>query len=277
MLLPGRSALSSSSYDWSTSRLGTPQQWPHALRLAADLMLNTPLPLLLVWGKDMTVLFNDAYGAVAGPAYGRVPGGNVPPVLPPPLAAAGEELQRAWEGEAALAANRSLAFAGGSGAADYDLYFTPVRADNGAVAGVLCALAPAAAVGDGLPEAAAGPLHILVVEDNLDSQYLVCEMLRAFGHEADGVGHPNDALTHLAARRYDVLFTDVSLPGMSGVDLARQAVAAAPGMRVIFASGYGDTLLRHVEFPYLSLQKPYELDQLQQALDKVAHPLPARA
>jgi hypothetical protein len=47
-------------------------------------------------------------------------------------------------------------------------------------------------------------------------------------------------------------------------------------MRVIFASGYGDTLLRHVEFPYLSLQKPYELDQLQQALDKVAQPLPVR-
>jgi YesN/AraC family two-component response regulator len=72
------------------------------------------------------------------------------------------------------------------------------------------------------------------------------------------------------------LFTDVSLPGMSGVDLARQAVTQAPSMRVIFASGYGDTLLRHVEFPYLSLQKPYELDQLQQALDKVAQPLPVR-
>jgi hypothetical protein len=48
-------------------------------------------------------------------------------------------------------------------------------------------------------------------------------------------------------------------------------------MRVIFASGYGDSLLRHVEFPYLSLQKPYELDQLQNALDKVAGSLPARA
>jgi CheY-like chemotaxis protein len=276
MLPPGRSALSSSSFDWSTSRLGAPQQWPHALRLAADLMLNTPVPLLLVWGKDMTVLFNEAYGALAGPAYGRVPGGTVPPVLPPPLAAAGAELQRAWEGEAALAASRSLAFAGGSAAAQYDLYFTPVRVDNDAVGGVLCAMAPAASLADALPDSAGGPLNILVVEDNLDSQYLVCEMLRAFGHEADGVGHPNDALEHLAARRYDVLFTDVSLPGMSGVELARKAVADAPVMRVIFASGYGDTLLRHVEFPYLSLQKPYELDQLQQALDQVAHPLPAR-
>jgi hypothetical protein len=48
-------------------------------------------------------------------------------------------------------------------------------------------------------------------------------------------------------------------------------------MQVIFASGYGDTLLRHVEFPYLSLQKPYELDQLQTALDTVAAQKPARA
>jgi CheY-like chemotaxis protein len=273
---PGRSAHSSSSYDWSASRLGEPQQWPQALRLAADVMFNTPLPLLLVWGRDMTVLFNNAYGALAGPAYGRVPGGSVPPVMPPPLAVACDELERAWNGEAAYAADRNLMFAGSEGGSGhYDLYFTPVRADGDTVEGVLCALAPAAPVAEA-PAGSTGPLRILVVEDNVDSQYLVCEMLRAFGHEADGVGHPNDALARLAAGQYDVLFTDVSLPGMSGVDLARQAVAQAPSMRVIFASGYGDTLLRHVEFPYLSLQKPYELDQLQQALDKVAQPLPLR-
>jgi CheY-like chemotaxis protein len=276
MLLSGRSAQSSSSYDWSASRLGDPQQWPQALRLTADVMLNTPLPLLLVWGRDMTVLFNGAYGALAGPAYGRVPGGSVPPVMPPPLAVGGDELQRAWQGEATCAPERNLLFAGSAGGSGrYDLYFTPVRDGDDAVAGVLCALAPAAPEAETLPDAA-GPLRILVVEDNVDSQYLVCEMLRAFGHEADGVGHPNDALARLAAGTYDVLFTDVSLPGMSGVELARQAVAQAPAMRVIFASGYGDTLLRHVEFPYLSLQKPYELDQLQQALDKVAQPLPVR-
>jgi CheY-like chemotaxis protein len=119
---------------------------------------------------------------------------------------------------------------------------------------------------DGAPQRG---LRILVVEDNLDSQYLVCEMLKAFGHDADGVGHPDDALARLAAARYDVLFSDVSLPGMSGVDLARHALREAPAMKVIFASGYGDTLLRHLEFPYLSLQKPYELDQLQKALAAV--------
>jgi CheY-like chemotaxis protein len=275
MMSSGKSAISSSSFDWSASRLGDPGAWPHALRLTADLLFNTPLPMLLVWGSEMTVLFNESYAALAGPAYGKLPGGNVPPVMPPPLAAAGEALQRAWQGESSIAAARDLQFAG-AGADAYDLYFTPVRELDGRVAGVLCALAAAQpSLAD--TQDAGGPLRILVVEDNLDSQYLVCEMLRAFGHEADGVGHPDDALARLAANRYDVLFTDVSLPGMSGVDLARRAVADAPAMQVIFASGYGDTLLRHVEFPYLSLQKPYELDQLQQALDGAARQLAARA
>jgi CheY-like chemotaxis protein len=117
---------------------------------------------------------------------------------------------------------------------------------------------------------APGALRILVVEDNLDSQYLVCEMLRAIGHEVDGVAHGEDALGLLAQRRYDILFSDVSLPGMSGVDLARAALARQRGLHVIFASGYSDNLLRHVDFPYLSLQKPYDLEQLQAALARIS-------
>jgi CheY-like chemotaxis protein len=278
MITSGQPASSSSSFDWSATRLGDSGQWPRPLRTAADLLFNLPLPALLVWGRDMTVIFNEAYGALAGPGYGKVPGGNVPPVMPPPLAAAAAEFERAWNGESAIAAGRSFGFAGAD-AADgaHDLHFTPLREDNGTVQGVACVLAPAAGGAGTAEEASGGPLRILVVEDNVDSQYLICEMLRAFGHHADGVGHPDDALAHLAAGRYDILFTDVSLPGMSGVELARKAIVDAPAMQVIFASGYGDTLLRHVEFPYLSLQKPYELDQLQAALDKIAGQKRARS
>ncbi|QNA99698.1 response regulator [Massilia sp. Se16.2.3] len=98
-------------------------------------------------------------------------------------------------------------------------------------------------------------------------------MLKAFGYEVEGTAHPEDALQRMGARRYHVLFTDVSLPGMSGVDLAREALVRHPHLKVIFASGYGDMLLRHLDFPYQSLQKPYELDQLQDALHKVADQL----
>jgi CheY-like chemotaxis protein len=270
-------ARSATDFDWSATRLGAPDSWPLPLRAAADLLLNNPMPMLLAWGDGPFVLFNHAYGELAGPAYGKAPGGSVPAVMPPPLAAARDALARAWRGEAAVAPAQEMSFvrAGGAAREQRDLYLTPVRTDGGAVGGVLCALAPASA-----PQPAKEPdgaLRVLVVEDNLDAQYLVCEMLRAFGHEADGVGHPDDALARLAAQRYDVLFSDVSLPGMSGVDLARKAVADQPGLQVIFASGYGDTLLRHLDFPYLSLQKPYEIDQLQDALAKVERLVRSRA
>jgi CheY-like chemotaxis protein len=270
MPAPGKSARSATSYDWSATTLGDPARWPSPLRLAVDLLLNSPQPMLLVWGSDSLVVFNEAYAELAGPGYGRAPGGSAPPLLPPPLASGRAACARAWEGEAALEPSAVLSFVrpGGPAQQACDLYFTPVRGDGGAVRGVLCCVAPAQ---DADPQSggAGGALRILVVEDNLDAQYLVCEMLKAFGHEAEGVAHPQDALAKLAAARYDVLFSDVSLPGMSGVELARQALRDAPAMKVIFASGYGDTLLRHLEFPYLSLQKPYEIDQLQEALASV--------
>jgi CheY-like chemotaxis protein len=288
MLPSGTSARSTASYDWPAGGLGAPEGWPLALRLSADIVLNSPLPMLLAWGPERAIVFNEAYAALAGPGYGRTPGGNVPLVLPPPLGAGHDALERAWRGEAALQPAVRLSFARAAGVGEHvcDLYFTPLQREPGAVGGVLCVLSPVAAGDQGraalpqgaLPDGAGaqggaakrgGPLRILVVEDNLDSQYLVCEMLKAFGHQADGVAHPDDALAHLAAAGYDVLFSDVSLPGMSGVELARRALRDAPAMKVIFASGYGDTLLRHLEFPYLSLQKPYELDQLQKALAAV--------
>jgi CheY-like chemotaxis protein len=85
-----------------------------------------------------------------------------------------------------------------------------------------------------------------------------------------GVGSAEEALEALKDGVFDTLFTDVSLPGISGVELARRAVVQQAGIEVIFASGYGDTLLRQLDFPYQSLQKPYELDQLQNALDNIS-------
>lgn len=267
------------SYDWSGSSLGEPDGWPAPLRVAADLLFNSPVPGLLVWGRETVLVFNEAYAALAGQSAGRVPGGSVPSVLPPPLSVAGAALQQAWSGQSGVVPDALLSFRQLDGTREHraDLRLTPLPDGNGGVGGVHFLLAPPAAAPatiDAEPEDAS--LRILVVEDNLDSQYLVCEMLKAFGHEADGVAHPDDALALLEQQRYDLLFSDVSLPGMSGVDLARRALEANPALKVIFASGYGDSLLRHLDFPYLSLQKPYELDQLQDALAKVARqPAPA--
>lgn len=118
-------------------------------------------------------------------------------------------------------------------------------------------------------EAASG-LRLLVVEDNIDSQQLVCELLETLGHQARGVVSAEDAQQALDEQSFDVLFTDVNLPGMSGVDLAKRALERFPDLAVIFASGYGAMVARNVGFASHSLPKPYDIDQLQEILKKIA-------
>jgi CheY-like chemotaxis protein len=236
-------------------------------------MLNAPHAMLLMWGSDPIMVYNQAYADLLGLPSLRAPGGNVPAMQP-----------AAWSwNSAAIAdarAGRSLAYHGcrlpvwRNGRAEQqslDLYYTPVR-DSSGVSGVLCTLTPATLV----PLAgSAAPLRLLVVEDNADARYLVCETLRALGHEVQAVASGEDALPQLAAQQFDVLFTDVSLPGMSGVDLARQARRARPELALLFASGYGDELTRRLEFPARTLQKPYDIEQLQAVLEQVAAGLAA--
>lgn len=110
-------------------------------------------------------------------------------------------------------------------------------------------------------------LRILVVEDNLDSQQMVCELIGMLGHTVSGVGDGEGAWELLQAQRFDVLFTDISLPGMSGIDLARRMLAKGGGTRIIFSTGYGKEALDRLEFPASVLRKPYDLMELKAALD----------
>jgi CheY-like chemotaxis protein len=265
MLESGKFSGLAGDVDWSRTALGDAAGWPPSLRLTLDIVFNSPLPMLLCWGAERVVLFNEAYADLAGPSHPAAPGGSVPAMLPAPLALARAAFDQALGGAAVRQRHQALTFIGAGGPLrrDCDLYFTPIRDERNEVRGVLCALAPGTPA---VKAPAAAGLRILVVEDNLDSQFLICEMLTAFGHANDGVAHAEAALEKLAGGRYNVLFSDVSLPGMSGVELARRALGADPQLKVIFASGYGDSLLRQVEFPYLSLQKPYEIEQLQKAL-----------
>lgn len=262
------------SFDWNATDLGPRQTWPHTLSLAVDLVLGSPAPSILVWGKQRIVVLNEAYAALAASRSVRAPGGNMPALWPPPLSSARDALDQALAGQVSRLRALPVPFVRESGVVmvELDLYLTPLADPSGAVVGAVCAMAPAAPAAP----ARSGGLRIVVVEDNLDSQYLVCEMLRALGHEVQGVSHGEDAIPLLTCGTHDLLFTDVSLPGISGVELARKALGHDPALRVIFASGYGDALLRHVEFPYISLQKPYDLDQLQDVLQRVQSSLPPR-
>ncbi|WP_346730536.1 PAS domain S-box protein [Caballeronia sp. dw_19] len=80
-------------------------------------------------------------------------------------------------------------------------------------------------------------LRVLVVEDDVASLDAVCEILQMLGHDAAKAGNATQAMERLRHDRFDVLLTDLNLPGTSGIELAQQAVAAHPDLHVVFASG----------------------------------------
>jgi CheY-like chemotaxis protein len=85
-----------------------------------------------------------------------------------------------------------------------------------------------------------GAVTILVVEDETDVRGLVREILESAGHRVVVAASPEDALNLAgqAVEGADLLLTDMIMPGMTGKDLALQLQAKAPGLRVLFMSGY---------------------------------------
>ncbi|GAB4012648.1 hypothetical protein GCM10028808_29370 [Spirosoma migulaei] len=49
------------TYDWSTSPLGTPDQWPTSLRTLVNMMLTSRFPMLIFWGPELITFYNDAF------------------------------------------------------------------------------------------------------------------------------------------------------------------------------------------------------------------------
>ncbi|MGZ5199299.1 MAG: response regulator, partial [Telluria sp.] len=115
-------------------------------------------------------------------------------------------------------------------------------------------------------------LSFLVVDDDRDTRELVCEMLNALGHRAQGADGPEAALDLLHLSRFDVLFTDLNMPGMSGETLAARAAEIASGLRVILSSGEGHVPL---DASIALLPKPYDLVQLQAVIASLSERLPA--
>jgi signal transduction histidine kinase/DNA-binding response OmpR family regulator len=110
-------------------------------------------------------------------------------------------------------------------------------------------------------------LRVLLVEDNIDTRVSTAELLGMLGHNVVAVNDAEEALEVLDKQPFDLLFSDMSLPNMSGADLALETVSRFPGMRVIFASGYGETESRiGGKMDAITLVKPYSLDELMRAM-----------
>ncbi|RZA31252.1 MAG: hybrid sensor histidine kinase/response regulator, partial [Lysobacteraceae bacterium] len=112
--------------------------------------------------------------------------------------------------------------------------------------------------------------RILVVEDDPDTRELACELLAALGHAASGSGSAEHALMLLDEHDVDILFTDLNLPRLSGLELASRAIAMRPALRVIVTSGEGNNVRVPPGSGMIILPKPYDLLQLEHSIVQAA-------
>jgi PAS domain S-box-containing protein len=105
-----------------------------------------------------------------------------------------------------------------------------------------------------------GTESILLVEDEDGVRHVVETMLKRHGYQVFSSASAADALG-LAERMesaIDLLITDVVMPGMSGRKMAECMLTQRPGMKVLYVSGYGESIDSETAF----LQKPFTTDEL---------------
>ena len=102
----------------------------------------------------------------------------------------------------------------------------------------------------------AAALPLLVVDDDVDVRSIAAALLREEGWMVQEAASGAEALQALAAQPFAAMLADLAMPGMSGLDLAHAAVAAQPGLPVVFLTGNTDRdMLRALPGPVLG--KPY--------------------
>lgn len=110
--------------------------------------------------------------------------------------------------------------------------------------------------------------RILLVEDNEAVGAFAADLLKELGQVVRWVGDGQSALDILRQddADYDLVFSDVVMPGISGIELARAIATEWPDLEVILTSGYSHILAEEGSFGFELLKKPYSIDGLLKAL-----------
>lgn len=114
-------------------------------------------------------------------------------------------------------------------------------------------------------EKASGPTTILVVDDEDLVRTMINRMLQPMGHDILNAASGDEAITICERRNGDIhlMLTDVTMPGMNGIDLVNYATERWPNIKILFISGYAaDAAIRRRTSNHSLLPKPFTRDQL---------------
>jgi two-component system, cell cycle response regulator CpdR len=114
-------------------------------------------------------------------------------------------------------------------------------------------------------------IKILLAEDDDSLRGFLARALERAGYEVVSCADGEEALTHLD-EPWDLLLTDIVMPGVDGIEVARQAAAKQPGMRIMFITGFAAVALSAKEQAPAGakvLAKPVHLREIVTEVEKM--------
>jgi PAS domain S-box-containing protein len=136
---PGEMAALIRSFDWSSTPLGPIDRWPQSLKTITGFLLRSPLPIVLLWGPEGVMIYNDAYSGFAGGRHPRLLGSKVREGWPE-VADFNDNVMRVGLAGGTLAYKDQELTLHRNGKAEQvwmNLDYSPVRDDSGRPAGVI--------------------------------------------------------------------------------------------------------------------------------------------
>ncbi|KAA2235567.1 PAS domain-containing protein [Salinarimonas soli] len=119
--------------------------------------------------------------------------------------------------------------------------------------------------------------RVLVVEDNRNVGEFSTQLLQDLGYETTWAGNAADALAYLNEQQaFDVVFSDVVMPGMNGVELGHEIRRLYPELPILLTSGYSNVLAEEGRHGFELLQKPYAAEELSRVLRRVVRQVGGR-
>jgi signal transduction histidine kinase/CheY-like chemotaxis protein len=111
-------------------------------------------------------------------------------------------------------------------------------------------------------------LWVLIVEDNDEVGRFATQALNELGYRSLLATSAEEALELLTQSpgRFDIIFSDVIMPGKTGLDLAEELRTAQPEVPIILASGYSEIMAQSGSHGFKLLHKPYSIEQLSRAI-----------